>query len=84
MTIIICLIEICHRPKDIEGTHDFCNRHEKAYQNIQSHFKEWRVAYGENYRKKKYYQNLLTHEDVSSGKWVKEVVKHLLELEVSQ
>ena len=83
MTILICLVEVCHRPKDIDSIHDFCNRHDKAYENIQSNFKEWKVAYGEKYRKKKYYQNLLTNEEVSSGKWVKEVIKHLLELEVS-
>ena len=84
MTVLICLVEVCHRPKDIESTRGFCNRHEKAYENLQNHFKEWQVAYGEKYRKKKYYQNLLTNEDVSSGKWVKEVVKHLFELEVSR
>ncbi len=83
MTIIICLVEICHRPKDIDSKNDFCNRHEMAYDQIQNNFQEWQTAYGQKYRKRKYYQNLLTNKDLISGKWVKEVVKHLLEEEVS-
>ncbi|MFV2016058.1 MAG: hypothetical protein ACC656_11555 [Candidatus Heimdallarchaeota archaeon] len=84
MKTTICLIEVCHRPKDNASKHDYCSRHEKAYENIESTFQEWIVAYGKKYRKKKYLQNLLTNQDVSSGKWVKEVVKQLLEEEVSK
>ncbi|MHA2029866.1 MAG: hypothetical protein ACW99A_17745 [Candidatus Kariarchaeaceae archaeon] len=84
MTILICSIEVCHRPKDSDRENDFCNRHEMAYEKIQSTFQEWQIAYGQKYRKRKYLQNLLTNQEVPSGKWVKEVVKHLLEEEISQ
>ena len=84
MNTLICLVEVCHRPKDNDSTNDFCNRHEKAFENVQDTFKEWQLAYGEEYRKKKYLQNLLTNENLVSGKWVKEVVKDLLEAEVSK
>ena len=50
MTILICLVEVCHRPKDSESTNDFCNRHDKAWENINNHFNEWKVAYGDKYR----------------------------------
>ncbi len=53
----------------------FCDRHLKAYKNIQDRFEDWNKALGISW--KEYLSQIA--ENSSAGNWVKEVAKYLIE-----
>lgn len=79
----ICDVAICHRPFSEESKLQLCQRHENALQNLDKTYSGWIKAYGKQYNKKKYYLTLITNEELKTGKWVREVINHLMEEEVS-
>ncbi len=65
--------KICGRSSDTEQ--GFCDRHMKAYKNIQDRFELWSKALGISW--KEYLSQIA--ENSSAGNWVKEVAKYLIE-----
>jgi len=59
---------------DREALENYCELHEKAYQNVVQKFEDWKRATGVSW--KEYLKELVENE--YTGAWAKEVVEQLL------
>jgi len=59
---------------DREALENYCELHEKAYQNVVQKFEDWKRAKGVSW--KEYLKELVENE--CTGAWAKEVAEHLL------
>ena len=69
----VCLI--CEREI---ASGDYCEYHEKAYQNVMKNYDDWQEAYGE-LTFSEYLQKVIANS--ATGFWAKEVAEALLEKE---
>ena len=59
---------------DREAVENYCEFHEKAYQNVVQKFEDWKRATGVSW--KEYLEAVL--ENSCTGSWAKEVAEYLL------
>lgn len=69
-----CIIVNCVREADDQ----FCKKHQKAVDNIENSFEDWKKAYGKSFTYQQYLERLANDADLGSGDLVVDVAKHLL------
>jgi hypothetical protein len=69
--------KVCSRKAQTQSPNEYCELHEKAYQNIRQKFEDWKKASGVEW--KEYLTEIA--KNPLTGTWAKEVAEHLLSKE---
>jgi len=69
--------KVCSREAQAHPPSEYCELHEKAYQNIRLKFEDWKKGLRVEWKQ---YLTEITKNPLT-GKWVKEVVENLLSKE---